>query len=172
METKQHNFKESLNWSKSVNNQLPWLDVYKKAFPDYANSHEIESNCQAQHMGIDRVISLKTGKTIYVDEKIRKKYYGDIALEYKHVFNNGSQKVGWIEKDLLIDYLAYAVLPIKKVALFDWQILKRAWLENRESWLNKYKIVKAQNNNYVSYSCAIPKNILFNCMTEYRIIEF
>ena len=164
-----HNFDERLQWSEAQSDEPFWDAVYRKAFPNLVNHMLGSGDTESQRKGIDRVILLANGKTLYVDEKKRGKMYDDILLEFLSVDTTGA--VGWIEKDLQIDYLAYAFMPNRCVYLFDWQMLRRAWIENGESWKQKYKIIKAQNKNYTTHSVAVPIKTLLVSLVKATIIE-
>ena len=153
-----NDFYEKLKFANDHRLDTFWETVYRKLFVNYSNSMPSLENSQSQRFGIDKIIHLTNGKTIYIDEKIRSKVYDDILLEY--ISNDKTNSPGWIEKELLIDYLAYAFLPSKTVYVFDWSLLRRTWLYYKNDWLSKYQIVKAQNNYYVTYSVAVPIKIL------------
>lgn len=124
---------------------------------------QTKGKTQEQSLGIDRVIHLKTGKTIHIDEKKRREVFNDFALEYKSVSDQGEAKPGWIVKSLLIDYIAYAFMPIQTVYLLDWLSLKRAWREKCKKWKEDgFFIAKAQNKGYVTYSLCVPVETLLN----------
>jgi hypothetical protein len=127
------------------------------------------NNSQAQMLGIDRAVSLSSGKTIYIDEKKRRKNYSDILIEY--ISNDGRNTPGWIEKDLMIDYLAYAFMPDKRVYLFDWLMLRRAWKHYSELWKSKYYIAKANNGYYKTISVAVPIEVVLKATDLARIIQ-
>lgn len=147
-----------------------WNDVYKKAFPDMTNHMRGKKEfCKSQIMGVDRIIYLENGKTITIDEKIRTKIYEDIALEY--ISNDQKNTPGWMEKDLSIDYLAYAFLPSKTAYLFDWRMLKRVWGKYKEIWKEKYFIAKAKNESYITYSVCIPIDLLMKKCSIASIIK-
>ena len=78
---------------------------------------------------------------------------------------------GWIEKDLAIDYLAYAFMPSRTVYLFDWLMLRRAWGQFGDEWKRKYKIPPAQNNGYKTHSVAVPIKVLRNAVALARRIQ-
>lgn len=164
-----HDFKRCLAYSERASDEPFWDAVYKKAFPNLVNQMICSGNTKSQRDGIDRVLLLSNGKIIKIDEKKRSKDYSDILLEYISVDTTNAP--GWIEKDLPIDYLAYAFMPSKKVYLFSWDILRRAWLHFKSDWLNKYKIVTAQNNGYLTYSVAVPIDELLKAIKEASIIR-
>lgn len=147
-----------------------WNDVYKKAFPNMTNHMRgQQKKCRSQEVGVDRIIYLENGKTVTVDEKIRSEVYNDILLEY--ISNDTKNTPGWMEKDLTIDYLAYAFLPILTAYLFDWRMLKRAWNFHKEKWKNKYFNPKAPNNGYITISVAVPIDDLRNACSIAAIIK-
>jgi hypothetical protein len=76
-----HNFSDSLEKSKAQEDAAWWPVVYKKAFPGYVAAVSVRNDGWAQRGGIDRVITLKSGKTVTVDEKVRYESYNDILLE-------------------------------------------------------------------------------------------
>lgn len=163
-----HNFNERLNFSERASDELFWLEIYKKAFPNMVNAMPCPGDTISQRAGIDRVILLSSGKLITIDEKKREEVWDDILLEYVSVDTNGTP--GWIEKDLIIDYLAYAFMPNKTVYLLPWDLLRRAWLFYKPSWMAKYKKVSAQNNGYKTLSLAIPIAVLLNSIKTASII--
>jgi hypothetical protein len=140
-----------------------WSQVYSTAFPNMVNQmHGKDGKCQSQTYGVDRIIYLENGKTITVEEKVRTTTRDDILLEY--ISNDNKNTPGWMEKDLSVDYLAYAFLPTQTVYLFDWRMLKLAWNKNKSNWLSKYFIAKAPNEYYTTYSVCVPiKKLLESC---------
>lgn len=164
-----HDFKEELNYSEKASDELFWFEVYKKAFPNMVNCMPCNGNTQSQRMGIDRAIFLANGKTLYIDEKKRRKTYRDILLEY--ISSDTTNALGWIEKDLSIDYLAYAFMDTRTVHLYPWNLLRRAWILHREEWIRIYRIPPARNYGYNTLNVAIPPNILKSAITEAITIE-
>lgn len=154
MNQKPHDFKQKLAWSQQASDEPFWNAVYRKAFPDMVNHIVSQGNTWAQHLGIDRYITLKNGQVLRVDEKKRNAVYRDVLLEF--LSNDRAGTPGWMEKPLSIDYLAYAFMPTRQVYLFPWQPLRRAWLENKDKWLKTCRIVKAQNEGYWTHSVAVP----------------
>ena len=176
-ETKRNDFREDLKYSEEASGEDFWQEVYKEAFPDIVFAIPATEDTQGQKFGIDRVVYMKSGKTIYIDEKKRREVFGDILLEYK---SNDNQKEnnGWMNKELIIDYLAYAFMPTKTVYLLDWLSLRRAWLKNGIAWkkLAKlerkgFRIVKAKNRTYNTLSIAVPIKTLMQEISRPIIIE-
>lgn len=169
MITTPHDFRERLAFSEAASAEPFWDAVYRKAFPDLVNHMQTTGATASQRSGIDRVLHLRNGRTIYIDEKKREQEYPDILLEYVSVDTTGAP--GWIEKDLTIDYIAYAFMPTHRCYLFPWLMLRRAWLHHGNEWKRQYRIVVAQNKGYKTYSVAIPTNVLRKAVSVAQIID-
>lgn len=167
--TKVNDFQECLDFSHDHKNEPFWEKVYDKAFPDMEWCKPCIEKGQGQYLGIDRIIYLVNGKILTVDEKLRKKVYPDILLEY--LSNDRTDAPGWMQKPLHIDYLAYAFLPTKRCYLFDWQMLRRAWLHHKEEWFQIYRKVPSKNPGYKTWSLAIPTKVLLDATKRARIIQ-
>ncbi len=165
-----NNFQDQLAYSEQASDEGFWDKVYKKAFPDMAFSVlNTAGKSMSQNLGIDRIIHLKSGKTLYIDEKKRKAKWNDILLEYKSNSNKDIND-GWMNKQLHIDYLAYAFMSTKEVYLFDWQTLRRVWLENGKEWAKAYTRKEADNGYYKTYSLPIPINVLMKEMNNAIVV--
>ena len=157
-----HSFNESLRLSHKQANAPWWEIAYRQAFPGFAAMTCVRNDGWAQRGGIDRVITLESGKTISVDEKVRDKDYGDVLLE--HTSDEGRGGAGWIEKDLACDYIAYAIIPTRTCYLFPFLQLRRAWLDHGKYWRTQFRSIRAQNPTYVTVSTAVPTEILFGAL--------
>lgn len=164
-----NDFKEDLEFSHQAEGLKIWSDVYAKAFPGCSTKNNRDDG-ELQRSGIDRTIVLNSGKAIYVDEKIRREDYGDILLEY--ISNDKYQTPGWVCKPLFCDYIAYAVLPIKKCYLLPVPQLQKAWLENKQYWMDTYKLIKAKNKNYNTLSVCVPTAEVFKAIGQALRIPF
>lgn len=163
-------FSECLEISQNGRAEEFWADVYQNVFPNMTNSmtgKKCYSKSQAD--GVDRIIYLENHKVITIDEKCRTKVYDDIALEC--ISNDKTRSPGWMEKDLTIDYLAYAFLPIKTAYLFDWRMLKRAWNKNKREWWNEYGAIYAKNENYNTISVCVPIGVLLKECSVASVVQ-
>lgn len=163
-----HDFRKQLAYSEKASEESFWIAIYQKAFPDMVNCMSGSGDTQSQRMGIDRVILLSNGKTLYIDEKKRRKKYPDFCLEYISVDKTGAP--GWMEKDLCIDYLGYAFMPEKTAYLLPWLLLKRGWNYYKEEWKKKYFKVEAINKGYKTISVAVPISIVLGVVKNASII--
>jgi len=159
-----HDFNECLAFSHAAEDMPFWEECYKKAFPTFINMKSNRHNMKYQRLGVDRIVTIgPEEKRIYIDEKVRRAWYGDILLEYYSVYNARQQAPGWVCKPLFCDYIAYAVLPIKKCFLLPTIQLQTAWRKNGEYWKKTYKLIEAQQKHrqYVTKCVAIPVNELY-----------
>jgi hypothetical protein len=171
-----HSFKAQLAWSEAQSDEPFWDAVYRKAFPNLVSHVTGPGDYDSQRQGVDRVLVLSNNRLLRIDEKKRSANYPDILLEYVSVDVTGA--LGWIEKDLSIDYLAYAFMPALKVYLLPWILLRKAWKENREAWMSKaeerregFRVVQAQNFGYSTWSLAVPIPNLYSAINRASIIE-
>lgn len=174
---KVHRFKESLALSHEHEDAPWWSSVYEKAFPGYLSAVSVRNDGWAQRGGIDRVVTLKSGKTVTIDEKVRSTSYGDIALEQ---WSDMDRRIpGWMQKDLACDFIAYAFIPDEKCYLFPFSILRRAWLENGAEWIANarsgecgYQFVDARNEGYTTRSIAVPIPDILSAISQAQIINW
>lgn len=136
--------------------------------PDKAASPaQRERLLAVQRRGVDKVICMRGGKKIMVEEKIRRQYRPDICLEDYSQRDDGSIIPGWLDGDKLTDYLVYAFRDQDHpVAYFlPFLALRMAFRENRDEWRKYYALPRpAENNGYKTYCVAIPSNELFNAI--------
>ena len=164
-----NDFKQDLTFSIKASDESFWTAIYHKAFPNMVSHMVCDGDTQSQRMGIDRVILLSNGRILKVDEKKRRKEYNDILLEYISVDKTGAP--GWMEKDLSIDYLAYAFMQSKTVYLFDWCLLKRVWNHKKDYWIKNNSIPPAVNNGYNTLNVAVPIKELMSLVSTASIIK-
>ena len=141
-------FQEQLCFSQSPEHEEFWRKVYSKFFPEMLWFKSCQSFNQGQRLGIDRVIQLSTGKTIYIDEKVTRGTPKSFFLE--------CGPKGWIEKDLLIDFIAYAFIEHNKCYMLPWLLLKNSWKVNGETWKRVYSVKKIPNEGYVTLGVFVP----------------
>lgn len=172
-----HDFATSLALSKEHEDAPWWPEIYSRAFPGHLSAVSVRSDGWAQRGGIDRVVVLKSGKTVSVDEKVRLKDHDDILLER---WSDRDRKVaGWVQKDLACDFIAYAFVPSRRCYLFPFPTLRRAWLLEGKRWCELaedeqggFKVVLAENRNYTTESIAIPTEILLSAIRQSMVISW
>lgn len=172
-----HDFNEQLAWSHSQADQPWWAEVYRKAFHNLATMTLVRNNGWAQQGGIDRLLTLTSGRCLTVDEKVRRHDYGDILLE--RWSDRDRRKAGWVQKDLACDYIAYAFSLTGRCYLLPFPTLRSAWRQFGEQWifnaeleLDGFRFVEAQNRSYVTQCVAVPTSTLLDAMRSVMIVEF
>lgn len=118
--------------------------------------------------GVDRILEWRTssGAIQYtkVQEKLRRKTFGDIALEYQHRFHrDGHYESGWICKPPTSTITAYIRLPARNGVVFDSVALHNIWLRHAPDLLADYPHdAESENPNYTSISCCVPQAALID----------
>lgn len=185
-----HSFETSLR-NGQKNDEAPfWGSIYRARFHNYRSHTTTRRICDEgkislamyqkfQMDGIDHIITLTNGIDLTADAKNREtRYGGDIGLEYissdrgrfewhdrpeRHTHNCTP---GWIEKDLTVDYLAYAFVPDRHAFVFDFRTLREAWLRYGDAWIAKYQVSPAQNRGYKTWSVYVPTDVLTAAYVE------
>ncbi len=166
----EHEFHKSLLVSNAQADAPWWLEVYRNAFPDLEAAVCVRSDGWAQRGGIDRVLTLASGKTLTVDEKVRAKDYPDIILEY---WSDRDRRIpGWVAKDLACDFIAYAFIPSETCYLLPFQTLRQSWRTNHREWVSTHTRVEAKNRGYVTVSVAVPKAVLLQALTDAMVVSW
>lgn len=177
-----HNFKASMETSNHIANASFWDTVYEQAFGgSVASIVNIEKDGWAQRGGIDKIVTLSTGKVITIDEKVRQPnpktgedYLKDIALEY--LSDKKRKTIGWVEKPLACDYIAYVWEKSQRGYLLPFLTLRKAWCKNGTAWKKLYHLSEAKNefngNRWTTVSCCVPKEILLAAMNRAMFVEW
>ncbi|MCL2305325.1 MAG: hypothetical protein FWC43_08285 [Planctomycetaceae bacterium] len=165
-----HDFQESLALSEAIADESWWEDVYRQAFPFFESMERVTGDTPEQRAGIDRIIHLREGGTIYIDEKVRHTDYDDVLLE---IWSSEEHRTwGWACKPLVCDYIAYVFLPSKRCYLFPFQQLQQALKNHWDDWGRTYPSVKAVNRGYTTSSIAVPILTLQQAMTEAGFVQW
>lgn len=165
----QHNFNAQLRYSEDPKDDAFWINAYRSFFPNFAGAVLNSGKNEGQYRGVDRLVYLSNDRVLRIDEKKREGRYNDMLIEY--LSNDQTGAVGWIEKPLAIDYIAYAVMATRQVRLLDWLTLQRAWFANRDTWKRECFHVQARNPGYVTHSVAVPFYKLLRAMNEVSLIQ-
>jgi len=176
----QHEFAASLTLSHKQADAEWWPRVYRSAFPDLASMTCVRQDGWAQRGGIDRVLTLNSGKTLTVDEKVRNKDYGDVLLEFWSVWRDGKGvDPGWVAKDLACDYIAYAWVPTGRCLLLPFQELRRVWRARHQEWVDAakrgamgFQVISANNKGYQTKSVCVPENVLRDAIRDSMLVTW
>jgi hypothetical protein len=195
--TRPHSFDEQLRFSHDLADAPWWEEVYRRAFPDFVGMHDLRQDGWHQRAGRDRAVVLSSGKTLYVDEKGRKKLYprsdgnglaNDILVEMWSQYPRGTgppyppvrgSKPGWAAEPKDTDWLAYAVVPTRRCHLIPMLGLRAAWIAKGRVWQrlaeakrDEFRYVVAPNANYDTISIAVPTDILYLAIRNAMTVEW
>jgi hypothetical protein len=178
----------SLAYSHSQADSPWWETVYRKAFPDHVALIDLRHDGWHQRAGRDRAVVLSSGQTIYVDEKVRRKSYDDVAIEIWSVYpKDGSApyppvpdaQPGWARKPMGCDWLAYAFEPARTCYLFPFLGVRAALEKHRTLWVANatkgevgFRWVVADNRRYDTVSIAVPIWILTEAINDAMTITW
>ena len=151
-----NDFQTDLKYSLDERENEVFDRFYHRIFPGI-KSIESVVDIAMQKKGVDKILHFVSGKSITIDEKKRRKDYGDILLEIWSVWEQ--KKRGWLYT-CQCDYIVYAIMPAKTVYLLPALLLKKTWLVNRQVWIETYPVLDAKNIGYVTKTIAIPTNVL------------
>ena len=168
MDRREHDFASSLAVSNRYRDAGWWMPLYRQAFPTLASAVAVNDDGWAQRGGIDRLLTLSSGKTFAIDEKIRTKDWPDILLE---VWSDEARQIaGWVQKPLACDFIAYAYAPSGVCYLLPVEALQRAWRRRGSEWTKRFGVRRAFNRTYVSVNVPVPRAELMSAITEALVI--
>lgn len=165
-----HDFGGSLGKSREDSAAPFWEEIYRKAFADFGAMLPHPADGWAQRGGVDRTIILKSGKTIRVDEKLREGVWDDFLLE--RWSDRDRQTPGWIQQDLLCDFIAYAFRPSRTCHLLPFIPLRAAWRKYGREWITAYPQIEAINVRHVTVSVAVPIPVVLSAMNEAMCVSW
>lgn len=160
-EARGQGFADDLRYSESVTVKAIMRAAYERVFGPGIEIQNEPNNRAFQYSGVDAVIHRPGKPPIAIEEKARRRWYGpDIALEYRAGDGSG---VGWIEKRLSCDGIAYAVIDQEKRVAVVWIInyadLARAWLANKAAWVQRYTRKASNTGRHggtTAYNACVP----------------
>lgn len=176
MSTPVNDFGECLQRSHDAHDLPIWEQMYRQAFADMIAMHDHRDDGYWQRAGIDRSIILASSKQILIDEKVRGtnrrtgRVYEDIAVEY--LSNDRTGALGWAEKPMAADYIAYAIAPKGRGYLLPVTQFQAAWKKHKDEWLEQFDNRKAVNNGYNTWFCPVPIKALFPAMGAQLRVNF
>ena len=141
---------------------LEGLDkFYFRVFP-HLKSIELVEDLEEQKKGIDKKLHLENGKILLIDEKKRRKDYGDILLEEYSNYEN--KKVGWLGRDKYTYYIVYVIQESMTIYLLPFLLLQLAWIHNYKSWLERFGRKFADNKYYKTSNIPVPTDVLLEAI--------
>lgn len=179
-----HNFQEQLDYSAELSGEEAWISFYRRLWPDAIMIVRIDKNSQCQKWGVDREILLPSGRRVSIDEKKRKKDYGDCLLEIWSVADVDratnrilkTKKVGWtLDPEKRCDYIAYAIPTAGRCYLLPNELLRKTTQVNLEKWKESQYCEYprfSENRGYTTVNIAVPWDLLFAGMKQQMFRKF
>lgn len=171
-----HRFRESNDVSREYANAPWWFEVYSQAFPTFQGMVNVRDDGLGQRNGIDRHIVLGNGRTITVDEKVRRpnkktgREYNDFFLEY--LSDDKRKTPGWVAKDLACDFIAYAFVRSGRCYLLPFPLLRRAWRLFGPEWVKQFPKYPAENEGYMTWGCCVPIDVVRSALAGSMLVTF
>jgi len=167
-----HDFEERLAYSHQQSDASYWEEIYRQAFPDMHSMLDLRHDGWHQRAGRDRAVILTSGRSIFIDEKVRSGAYSDILVEvWSQYPRNGVAPYpevsgavpGWAVKPLDCDWLAYAFEPTSTCHLFPFLGIRAAWAKHGGTWSVRasergkgFSWIVARNSRYNTISIGVP----------------
>ena len=165
-----HEFKDCLRYSELDSDEPTWDAFYRSVWPDMISAARIQANCEWQRQGVDRVLFLSGGRHVFVDEKKRKKDYGDILLEVwdqvpRDQFDTERKRLkvrpkkrGWAWDDKKrTDFVVYAIPSAGKAYLLPFELLRLTMVRELDGWKKDRSMYPkvASNRDYLTINVAV-----------------
>jgi hypothetical protein len=135
-----------------------WFARYHRLFVGERElvSVRFETDRDRQLQGVDRVLTFADGGTETVDEKERLTDYGDVALEVWSSFER--RRPGWIKGTKVCDWIAWVVLPKRRIWLLDYVQLCQLYEVRKRAWADAgYRRIESRNVGYTTVSVCVPR---------------
>ncbi len=109
-------------------------DFYKQQWD--IDSIEAVTDKERQMLGIDKVLYLKDGTTINIDEKIESiRNTSNIVFEDKTDIERDVS--GWLKDGQLTDYVVFYQVEMKKVYLIPFDLMLKQYKESKDKWMER-----------------------------------
>lgn len=178
-----HDFAASLAWSQNWSEAPWWEPLYREAFPTMVGMRTIKRDGWAQRGAIDRLVDLRDGTRMKIDEKVREKHRDDILLE---TWSDKQRKTkGWAHpySDLTCDYIAYAFAPTCICYLLPYQTIRRVvkvqgdrWFElcyqRRDGFFLAETTSRHQGRTWKTEGMCIPTLVLLDAIRDALVIRW
>lgn len=176
-----HDFNEKLAFSQGAR-RLTDLMILKQAIPGCVEVRK--TGYKEDLKGVDYVAVLKGGAEIGIDAKARErgasKYWktreAELALEIWSVFPCGenTSKIGWTLSDSSnVDLILYTFDPSDwdKCYLLPYQMLRIAFIRNREDWEKRYSKKMQDSGNWYSQALFVPASVVLKAINLVEVMH-
>jgi hypothetical protein len=159
-----HDFETDLAFAASKEGKMN--KIYGKLFKNLDHVETITDKVR-QHNGIDRLLVLRSGESVTIQEKWRRiEFKHDFLIEYCSVYKDKKcVKKGWIFS-IDSNYII-SVYPASQIALiYPVLQLKLAWDEYGTEWIKRFGTIAAKNSGYSTLNVPVPCDVLEEAMRE------
>ena len=164
-------FTDRDNFSKKYSGYLD--NFYRTVWDiDYI---EIVSDRDRQIRGVDKILHLKDGNKLHIDEKIESiKQTDNIVFEDKTDID--ADKDGWLTEGQLTDYVVFYQVNMNKIYVIPFNLMLKMHLENRDIWMKsgRERIImnKTPYGYYRGRIYLVPKPELYDYMSTVGNIPY
>lgn len=155
-------FEEDLRYSHAPEHDGPRRRLFRQMFPDYQTHDELMDSKNVRRFGVDYLVfAVRCGQgSIHVQEKLRRRDYGDFLLEVWSVWRgegHGGNRVGWgLDPEHKAHVLTYVVVPTGVAYVMKYPLLRTTAENNCAAWLKEYGWRSAKNPGYETRNIAVP----------------
>ncbi len=167
-----HDFRQKLEFSLGER-QIFDANALKMCFPNCVEV--IKTNDETDRRGIDYVARLSGNALINIDAKTREKgasrfwryHEPELALEIWSVIptSTNAGKCGWTVNDSSqVDYILYTFdkTDTDKFYLLPFQLLRTAFIHNKNLWCNKYVQKTQYSRDWQSEAVFVPASVVIS----------
>lgn len=162
MQVKVNDYITDIEFANNPDLVLVLNEYYKASFKNLIRVVRTTDK-QEQYDGIDVKLFFSDCKDpTFIDEKIRRKDYGDILLEE---YSNWQDKTpGWLEKRKRTHFLNFVWVFDNKCLLLPYQLVRQAYLTHKTKWLEQFKRKFADNGSYQTSNIPVPIRELYDAI--------
>jgi hypothetical protein len=156
-----NDFKQHLDFAEDLAKAAAFDDIYFRIWGKQIaeiKTVSYEEDPELQLKGVDKIVRLESGKEIYIDEKLRHKWYKDICIEEYSDYD--AKKGGWLADGKLTDWVAYGVVEAGVVFFMPYPILKATVRTHYRKYLDTYGRKFAENKTYRTSFIPVPVKVL------------
>jgi hypothetical protein len=182
-----HRFRDQLEFSHGAAGEPEWCAAYRKAWPDLIGIIDMRHPGEHQEQGIDRVVMLANGNIVTIDEKVRRKDWGDVLVE---IWSNYEWRTpGWtVNPGKKCSHIAYLTLSTRTCILIPYDELRRATIANQAEWERKAGPVPAEprrsygtegfcwipgdNPRYTTWSIGVPRKVVQHAILAAMVVHW
>jgi hypothetical protein len=145
-------------------------NLYRATWPTLTKIERLEYNktereAYMQKHEIDVILTCIGGRQKLVEEKIRRKDWGDdVLIEYLQ--SEGLNDPGWIYKLRDDVVLSYHIKPTRRTELLPGKWLKKAWLRHEDEWKSEYGVRHNPGANGTTWNCPVPTSVLWRAIND------